>query len=128
VSVRLRMKRYGRTNRPFWRLVAVDKRLARDGRVIEELGHYDPLMRDEEKFKIKRDRVVHWLKLGASPTDSVSQMLAHLGLDIKGNEVTPKPWKKRGPPQAAAKRLEAAKKKAEEAAAAPKAEEKPKDA
>jgi small subunit ribosomal protein S16 len=124
VSVRLRMKRFGRANRPFWRLCAAEKRFARDGRVIEELGHYDPLLPDTEKLKIHRDRVVHWLKLGAQPTDTVAQFLSHMGLDAKGNEIAPKPWKKRRPPQAAAKRLAAEKKKAEEAA---KGGEKPKE-
>jgi small subunit ribosomal protein S16 len=127
VSVRLRMKRFGRANRPFWRLVAADKASARDGRVIEELGHYDPLAADTIKFQIHRDRVVHWLKLGADPSLSVAQLLAHQGLDKKGNEIPPKPWKKVVPPELAAKRLAAAKKKAEEAAK-PKAEEKPKAA
>ena len=127
MSVRLRMKRFGRANRPFWRLVAADKASARDGRVIEELGHYDPLAADAVKFQIHRDRVVDWLKKGADPSLSVGQLLAHLGLDAKGNEIPPKPWKKKAPPALAAKRIEAAKKKAEEAAA-PKAEEKPKAA
>jgi small subunit ribosomal protein S16 len=124
VAVRLRFKRFGRTNRPFWRLCAADKRWARDGRVLEELGHLDPLLPDTEKFKMNRERVIHWLKSGAQPSDSVAQLLAHVGLDAKGNEITPKPWnKKKSPPAMAAKRV-AAKKKAE----APKAEEKPKDA
>jgi small subunit ribosomal protein S16 len=117
VSVRLRMKRFGRTNRPFWRLVAADKAFARDGRVIEELGKYDPLAADAVKLQIDRERVVYWLKLGADPSLSVAQLLAHQGLDKKGNEITPKPWKTLTPPEAAAKRL-AKKKKAEEAAAA----------
>ena len=121
--VRIRMKRMGRTNRAFWRICATDKRFARDGRVLEELGHYDPLLADQDKVKIHRDRVVDWLKRGAQPSDTVMQILAHLGLDTKGNEIPPRPWGKVRPPPSAAERL--AKKKAEEAAA-PKGEEKPK--
>ena len=125
--VRIRLKRMGRANRPFWRVCATDKRFARDGRVLEELGHYDPLLADQDKVKIHRDRVVHWLKAGAQPSLTVGQLLAHLGLDAKGNEVPPRPWKKPAPPKPAAERL--AKKKAQEAPAAeaPKAEEKPKE-
>jgi small subunit ribosomal protein S16 len=117
------MKRFGRTNRPFWRLCAADKRSARDGRVLEELGQLDPLLPDTEKFKFNRERVLHWLKLGAVPTDSVRQLLAYAGLDAKGNEIPPKPRKVISAPALAAKRL--AKKKAAEEAAA-KAAEKPK--
>ncbi|MCX5655029.1 MAG: 30S ribosomal protein S16 [Planctomycetota bacterium] len=115
--VRIRLKRLGRTNRAFWRICATDKRFARDGRVIEELGHYDPLVADQDKVKIHRDRVVDWLKRGAQPSDTVMQLLAHLGLDTKGNEIPPRPWGKLRPPPSAAERL-AKKKKAEEAAAA----------
>ena len=141
------MKRFGRANRPFWRICATDKRFARDGRNLEELGHYDPLLRDEDKVKISRDRIVHWLKAGATPSDTVAQLLAHLGLDVKGNEVPPKPWRKKKapPPPPAAARVAAAKKKeepaaekkksepaaekkkAEPAAEAPKADEAPKE-
>lgn len=113
MAVRIRLKRLGRTNRPFWRIVATDKLFARDGRIIEEVGHYDPLERDDEKVKIKRDRVVHWLKAGATPSETVANLLRHLGLDEKGNEVVPRAWKKKAPPAPAAARLAAAKKAAE---------------
>lgn len=114
--VRIRLKRLGRTNRPFWRICAADQRAARDGPILEELGHYDPLLPDQDKVKIKRDRVVHWLKQGAQPSDSVAQMLRHLGLDTKGNEVPPQPWrtKRRAPPKPAAARVAAEKAKAAE--------------
>jgi small subunit ribosomal protein S16 len=115
------MKRMGRANRAFWRICATDKRFARDGRVLEELGHYDPLVRNEDMVKIDRERVVHWLKMGARPSDTCRQILGHLGLNEKGEEITPTPWRKKALPKAAAKRLAA--KKAEEAKAAePKAE------
>jgi len=119
VAVCIRLKRYGRTNRPFWRLCATDKRFARDGRVLEELGHYDPLAADAEKITLKRDRVAHWLKAGALPSKTVMEMLRHLGMDTKGNEVPPKPWRKK----------KSRKKKTVQAAkpeAAPKADEAPK--
>jgi len=117
VAVRLRLKRFGRANRPFWRLCATDKRFARDGRNLEELGHYDPLLGDANKVKISRDRVVHWLKAGATPSDTVAQLLSHLGLDAKGNEIPPKPWRKKKapPPPPAAARVAAEQKKSEQA-------------
>jgi small subunit ribosomal protein S16 len=91
------MKRMGRANRAFWRIVATDRYAARDGRVLEELGHYDPLLGNADKVKINRERVVHWLKLGARPSDTCGQLLAHLGLDEAGNEIPPRPWAKRRP-------------------------------
>jgi len=126
VAVRIRLKRLGRAHRAFWRICATDKRAARDGRVIEELGHYDPLQKDEDKIKIDRERVVHWLSAGAWPSKTVTELLAHLGLDAKGNEVPPRPWKKRkkkGPPPKAAERVAAEKARAEEEAAPEPAEE-----
>jgi small subunit ribosomal protein S16 len=124
VAVRIRLKRLGRARRAFWRICATDKRAARDGCVIEELGNYDPLLGDEDKVKIHRERVVHWLKAGASPSKTVTELLAHLGLDAKGNEVPPRPWKKKkkkAPPPKAAERLAAEKAKPKEEA--PPAEE-----
>jgi len=117
--VRIRLKRLGRTNRPFWRICAADQRAARDGPIIEELGHYDPLVSNQDKIKIKRDRVVHWLRLGAVPSDTMARMLRHLGLDTKGNEVPPRPWRKKkvSPPKPAAARVAAEKAKAAEAEA-----------
>ena len=127
MAVMIRLKRMGRANRPFWRICATDKRFARDGRVLEELGHYDPLLGDQDKVKIQRDRVVHWLKAGARPSDTVGQFLAHLGLDVAGNEIPPKPWrKKKAPPPPAAARIAAEKKKKAQEAEAAKAPEAPK--
>ena len=123
MAVCIRLKRYGRANRPFWRLCATDKRAARDGRVIEELGHYDPLAADAEKITLKRDRVAHWLKVGAQPSKTVTEMLRHLGMDTKGNEVTPRPWRKKKSRKKksdqAAKPQEAPKTEAKESEATP---------
>jgi small subunit ribosomal protein S16 len=75
--VRLRLQRLGRRNRPFYRLNAIDKRTRRDGRVIENLGWYDPLAPDATKqIEINVDRVKHWLSVGAQPSDTVRDMLA----------------------------------------------------
>ena len=68
MAVRLRMKKLGRLHRPFFRVVAVDTRTARDGRVIEYLGHYDPLVKETDaRAVLKNDRIDYWLSVGALP-------------------------------------------------------------
>lgn len=81
--VKLRMKRFGRRNRAFFRINAVDIRKARDGRVIEELGFYDPVTTDDTKrFQIDRERVEHWLKQGAQPSETVKGLLVEAGIAL----------------------------------------------
>ena len=76
VAVRLRLKRMGRRHRPFYRVAAMDSRTQRDGRVIDELGHYDPLAEDErQQLVLKLDRIDHWLSVGALPTDTVKHLI-----------------------------------------------------
>lgn len=66
----------GRRHRPFFRINAVEKREKRDGRVIEELGWYDPLVKDaSEGVKINAERVKHWISQGAEPSESVLDLL-----------------------------------------------------
>jgi len=82
MSVRLRLKRLGNTHRPFYRLTAVDQRRQRDGRVIEELGTYDPLDKDEAKqVKLKAERCAYWLSVGAQPSETAAGLLKKAGLD-----------------------------------------------
>ncbi len=79
--VRIRMKRMGRTHRPFFRINAVDQRSPRDGRVIEQLGWYDPKAKDPAKqLHLEDERVKHWLKNGAQPSDTINDILAKRGL------------------------------------------------
>jgi len=93
MSVKLRLKRMGRTNRAFFRLNAMDSRSPRDGRVIEELGFYDPRSKDPAKqFVVKLDRCKHWLDVGAIPSETVSSLLKKNGLDHKQLRL-PKPGK-----------------------------------
>lgn len=85
--VRIRMQRLGRKSRPFYRISAIDSRTRRDGRVIEQLGWYDPLAKDEAKqVHLEIDRVKHWLSVGAQPSDTVRDMLVKRDLMDKG------PW------------------------------------
>lgn len=84
VSVKLRMKRLGRTNRSFYRLNAIDSRTARDGRVIEELGWYDPAAKQPDKqLSLKRERIEYWLSVGAQPSDTVRELLKKNGIAAK---------------------------------------------
>ena len=84
MAVKIRLKRMGRKNHPYYRMSAIDSRSPRDGRVIEELGHYDPLEKDQSKqFVAKIDRCKHWLDVGAVPSETVSALLKKNGLDHK---------------------------------------------
>lgn len=77
----LRLRRFGRRHRPFYRLGAMDKRAPRDGRVIEELGWYDPVAEGESKFDLKLDRIDYWLSVGAQPSDTARDLLRKAGCD-----------------------------------------------
>jgi small subunit ribosomal protein S16 len=74
--VKIRLKRFGRKNHAFWRINAVDIRSPRDGKVIEELGYYDPITPDKAKqVFVDKARVEYWIKAGAQPSDTVKQLL-----------------------------------------------------
>ncbi|MCP4248866.1 MAG: 30S ribosomal protein S16 [bacterium] len=76
MAVRLRLKRLGRRHRPFYRVAAMDARRKRDGRVLEELGHYDPINKDAgAQLVLKQDRIDYWLGVGAQPTDTVRRLI-----------------------------------------------------
>jgi small subunit ribosomal protein S16 len=76
MAVRIRMKLLGRKHRPYYRIVAIDSRQPRDGRVLEELGSYDPMVKDtEERVRLKADRVKYWMSVGALPSEKVAVLL-----------------------------------------------------
>ncbi|MGI9014832.1 MAG: 30S ribosomal protein S16 [Phycisphaerales bacterium] len=77
----LRLKRLGRTHRPFFRLNAIDKRAPRDGRVIEELGWYDPVAKNGDQMSINVERVNYWLSVGAQPSRTVASLLRKIDCD-----------------------------------------------
>jgi len=93
--VKLRLKRVGRRNQIYFRLIAVDERFPRDGRFIEELGSYNPHETDwEKKFQFKgepnseeveiaKNKIIDWYKKGAEPTATVYKLLAKKGLVLK---------------------------------------------
>ena len=81
----LRMARGGRRNLPFYRIVVADKRFPRDGRYIEKLGTYDPRLaaNDEKRVVLNKERIEHWIKMGAIPSDRIARMLAAAGMGAK---------------------------------------------
>jgi small subunit ribosomal protein S16 len=74
------MKKMGRRHRPFFRICAVDSRAPRDGRVIEELGHYDPMVPETDaRVVLNGERVDYWLGVGAQPSDKVQVLIKKYG-------------------------------------------------
>jgi len=80
VAVRIRMKKLGRRHRPFFRICAMDARTPRDGRILEELGTYDPMVPYEDaRAVLDVERVRHWLSVGAQPTEKVKVLIKKYG-------------------------------------------------
>jgi small subunit ribosomal protein S16 len=82
MAVRIRLKQLGRKHRPFYRMVAIDSRAPRDGKVIEELGHYDPLVKDTDARAIlKGERIAYWMSVGAIPSENCGVLIKKYGKD-----------------------------------------------
>ena len=76
MAVRIRMKMMGRKHRPYYRIVAIDHKQPRGGRVVEELGSYDPMVKNtDERVRLKADRVKYWMSVGALPSEKVAVLL-----------------------------------------------------
>jgi len=76
VAVRIRMKKLGRKHRAYFRIVAIDSRQPRDGRIIEELGSYDPMVKNtDERVKLKPERIKYWMSVGAIPSEKVAVLV-----------------------------------------------------
>jgi small subunit ribosomal protein S16 len=130
VSVVIRMKKMGKAHRAFFRICATDKRAPRDGRVLEELGTYDPFVPETDaRARFNAERVAYWLGVGAQPSEKVAVLIkkygpggTHLDAQQKALEklTVPKAVPQAGPAVVKPKKVreeEAAKKAAEEAAA-----------
>jgi small subunit ribosomal protein S16 len=108
MALRLRLTRGGAKKRPFYRIVVADARSPRDGRFIEVLGTYNPMLASDhpERVVLKEERLRHWLSVGATPSDRVAKFCATAGL------MEPRPWpeqtKKPLPKKKAQERLAAA--------------------
>ncbi|MGV0820237.1 30S ribosomal protein S16 [Martelella sp. FOR1707] len=117
MAIKIRLARGGSKKRPYYHIVAADERSPRDGRFIEKLGHWNPMLPkdSEERVTFDEERVKYWLGTGAQPTDRVLRFLAEAGLaerKARNNPNKAKPGKK------AEERAAEKKQKAEEAAAA----------
>src|SRR6476659_9055083 len=126
MAVAIRLSRGGSKKRPYYRIVVADSRNARDGRFIEKVGTYNPLLAKDspERVKLDADRISHWLGVGAQPSDRVLRFLDAAGLRERPARNNPK---KAEPGEKAKERVEERAKKAAEAEAAAKeaAEETP---
>jgi small subunit ribosomal protein S16 len=82
MGLKIRLARAGAKKRPYYHIVVADSRSPRDGRFIERLGHYNPMLPAEhdERVKLVGDRVVHWMKQGAVATDRVARFIGVAGL------------------------------------------------
>ena len=90
MAVRIRMKRLGRKHRPYFRIVAIDSRQPRDGRVLEELGTYDPMLKDKDnRVTLVPARIKYWLSVGAQPSDTVVRLLKQVNVLDESGKVIP---------------------------------------
>lgn len=76
--LRIRLARRGKKGNPFYRIVVADARSKRDGRYVEQIGYYNPML-DPIEYKIKEGRALHWLSVGAQPSDAVKRLLTAQG-------------------------------------------------
>jgi len=118
----LRMSRHGAKKRPFYHIVVADSRFPRDGRFLEKVGTYNPMLpkEDAKRVVLNEERVKHWLKVGAQPSERVARFLhaAGLGSKVEYRE-SPKKSAPRAKTQERMKAEAEAAKAAAEAAAAP---------
>jgi small subunit ribosomal protein S16 len=121
MALKIRLSRGGAKKRPFYRIVVADSRKARDGRFIERLGHFNPMLAKDhpDRVLLNEERIKHWLGHGALPSPRVQGFLATVGLAEKAK--VPEQTKKHLPRAKTLERMkeaEEARKSAEEAAAA----------
>lgn len=119
MSLKIRLARGGAKKRPFYRIVVAESRFARDGRFVEKIGTYDPMLKREDPKRVVLDleRVKHWLKMGATPTERVALFLSKEGLVQKPERREES--KQHLPKAKAQERLKAAAEAAAKAAEAP---------
>jgi small subunit ribosomal protein S16 len=118
MSLRIRLARGGAKKRPFYRVVVADARSPRDGRFVEKVGTYNPLLPQDHDLRLvlKSERVQYWLGVGAQPSDRVARLLAQAGL--AETPAVPAQTKKDKPKAKAQERIREAEERAREAAEA----------
>ena len=114
MSLKIRLARGGAKKRPFYRIVVADSRSPRDGRFIEKVGHYDPMVEDSKRVTLVTERIQHWLSVGAQPTDRVLRFLDQAGVLKREARLNPEKAK---PGKKAEERAAERQKKKDEAAA-----------
>jgi small subunit ribosomal protein S16 len=117
MTVKIRLARGGAKKRPFYRIVVADERAPRDGRFIEKVGTYNPLLKSDDAQRVTLDleRIQHWIDKGAQPTDRVLRFLDQAGVAKREARSNPK----KAEPGTKAKERAEAKRQKEEAANAP---------
>lgn len=116
MALKIRLARAGSKKRPYYHIVVADVRAPRDGRFIESIGSWNPLLgKDAERVKIDQERVQHWMSKGALPTDRVLRFLDQAGMAKRDARSNPK---KALPGKKAQERVAAIKKAQDDAAAA----------
>lgn len=92
MAVRIRMKKMGRKHRPFFRICVMDAHKPRDGKAIEEVGFYDPMVKDKsERVKLKMERIDYWISVGAQPSDKVATLIKKVKTNTFGTAAAPPP-------------------------------------
>ncbi|HCQ71561.1 MAG TPA: 30S ribosomal protein S16, partial [Rhodospirillaceae bacterium] len=93
MALKIRLSRGGRKSRPFYRIVVADSRMPRDGRYIERVGTYNPLLNDQDENRINlvKERIEYWLSQGAQPSERVAMFLGKAGMiEMPAQPVRPK--------------------------------------
>ncbi|MFD2829766.1 30S ribosomal protein S16 [Corticicoccus populi] len=80
MAVKLRLTRMGSKRNPYYRIVAADSRSPRDGRIIEQIGSYNPVSKSEENITVDEEKALKWLGNGAQPSDTVRNILSRKGI------------------------------------------------
>lgn len=130
MSVSIRLSRGGAKKRPYYKIVVANSRAPRDGKYLEQIGTYNPVLAkdDENRVRLNEDRVRYWIGVGAQPTDRVARMLDKAGIKERAATVNPKKGepgqKAKDRAEEKAEKLREAEEAAKAAAAAP-AEEAP---
>ncbi len=116
MALKIRLARGGAKKRPFYRIVIADSRSPRDGRFIERVGTYDPMLPKDhpERVRLKEDRIKHWLGVGAQPSDRVARFFGHAGVAPK--RAVPEQTKQPSPKKKAQERMKAREEAAQAAA------------
>ena len=125
MALKLRMARGGRRNSPYYRIVVADSRAPRDGKFLEKLGTYNPLLANDNPARVtlNNERIKYWLSQGAQPSDRVAMLLGRAGLvDMPKYNVTPKKSAPKAKAQERVREKEEKVKAAADAAEAAKAE------